>query len=146
LTSAAIAAEIGHDQLLAVTEASAPRDVGDAPPIQGDSVIGWVSRFVGLWFVAGGLVALVIDATKTIAASALTVTPFGGSISAALGPAALMSVQEFVQQRIETYVGNWLWDPVIQWFLLLPTWAMLGAAGFLLTYLGRRRRLSLTYA
>ena len=34
---------------------------------------------------------------------------------------------------------------MIQWILLLPTWVVLGAAGFLLTYLGRRRRAKAAY-
>ena len=40
-------------------------------------MIGFIARFVGLWLIAGALVALVIDGTKTIAASHLTVTPLG---------------------------------------------------------------------
>lgn len=108
-------------------------------------MIGFVSRFVGLWFVAGALVALVIDATKSIAASALSVTPLGQSLYS-LAPATLLSMQEFVQQRIEPAIGGWLWDPVIQWILLLPTWLVLGFLGFLLTYLGRRRRVRTAYA
>jgi hypothetical protein len=109
-------------------------------------VIGWISRFVGLWFIAGALVALVIDATKTIAASALAVTPLGSTIAVMLGPVALTSMQEFVQQKIEVHVGGWVWDPLIHWLLLVPTFVVLGAIGFLLAYLGRRRRLSLSYA
>lgn len=109
-------------------------------------MIGWFSRFVGLWFIAGALVALVIDATKTIAASALTVTPLGATIAAVFGPAALTSMQEFVQRKIEIQIGHWVWDPLIQWLLLVPSWIILGAMGFLLAYLGRRRRLSLSYA
>jgi hypothetical protein len=109
-------------------------------------VIGWFSRFVGLWLIAGALVALVIDATKTIAASALTVTPLGSTIAAVFGPAALTLMQQFVQQKIEVHIGGWLWDPFIQWLLLVPAWVILGAIGFLLAYLGRRRRLSLSYA
>jgi hypothetical protein len=51
-----------------------------------------------------------------------------------------------VQQQIEPTVGGWLWDPVIQWLLLSPTWAVFGIVGFVLTYLGRRRRTSVAYA
>lgn len=101
-------------------------------------MIGFLSRVVGLWFVAGGLVALVIDATKSIAASRLMVTPLGLTWSN-LNMASLMSVQEFVQRNIEPTLGHWLWDPTIQWILLLPTWIVLGGLGFLLTWLGRRR-------
>ena len=107
-------------------------------------MIGFLSRFLGLWLIAGALVALVIDATKTIAASALTVTPLLKAW-ADLNMASKVAAQQFIQQRIEAYIGHWLWDPVIQTLLLLPTWAVLGAAGFLLTYLGRRRRLKAAY-
>jgi hypothetical protein len=108
-------------------------------------MIGFVSRFVGIWFIAGALVALVIDAAKTIAASALTITPLGEAWST-LSLSSIMSVQTFVQQQIEPTVGGWLWDPVIQWLLLSPTWAVFGIIGFVLTYLGRRRRTSVAYA
>ncbi len=107
-------------------------------------MIGFFSRFVGLWLIAGALVALVVDATKTIAASTLTVTPVGLAWSS-INLASLLSVQRFVQQHVEAYVGHWLWDPLIQSILLLPTWAILGAAGFLLTWLGRRRRRKAAY-
>ncbi|HEY5082863.1 MAG TPA: hypothetical protein VII91_13270 [Bauldia sp.] len=108
-------------------------------------MLGFLPRFVGLWFVAGGLVALVVDAAKSIAASALTMTPLGAALHT-LAPATLLSAQAFVQQDVEPYLGHWIWDPVIQWILLLPTWAVLGFLGFLLTYLGRRRRLRVAYA
>ena len=104
-------------------------------------MIGFVSRFVGLWFVAGALVGLVIDAAKTIAASTVTVTPLGAALIS-LAPSALTATQAFVEQKI----GHWLWDTVIQWLLLLPAWAVLGVLGFLLTYLGRRRRARMAYA
>ncbi len=80
-----------------------------------------------------------IDATKSIAASSLAVTPLGQSW-ANVSQVSLMSAQQFVQRQLEAYVGHWLWDPVIQAILLLPTWAVLGALGFLLTYLGSRSR------
>ncbi|HVY21207.1 MAG TPA: hypothetical protein VHA70_14160 [Bauldia sp.] len=104
-------------------------------------MIGFVSRFVGMWFVAGALVAIVVDAAKSIGASALTMTPLGAALFT-LAPSSLVATQEFVQQKI----GGWVWDPLIQWILLLPTWAVLGAFGFLLTYLGRRRRVRIAYA
>ncbi len=107
-------------------------------------MIGFFSRFVGLWLIAGALVALVVDATKSIAASSLTVTPLGLAW-ASISPTSLMSVQQFVQRTIEAYVGHWLWDPVIQWLLLLPTWVILGVLGFLFTFLGRQRRRKAVY-
>ena len=108
-------------------------------------MIGFFSRFVGLWLIAGALVALVIDATKTIAASKFTVTALGEAW-ASIGMGSLMAAQEFVQQTLEPTVGRWLWDPLIQSILLLPAWVVLGAVGFLFTWLGRRRRIKVAYA
>jgi hypothetical protein len=138
LTARAIAVDTPRDYLDNV--------VGKAPFSPGTALgmIGFLLRFVGLWLTAGALVALVIDATKSIAGSSLTVTPLGLAW-ANLSQSSLMSTQQFVQQRIETYVGHWLWDPVIQSILLLPTWVVLGAIGLLLTYLGSRKRLRATY-
>lgn len=105
-------------------------------------MIKFLLRFVGLWLVAGALVALVIDATKSIAASSLILTPLGPAFDATFGPAVLASTAAFVEQE----VGHWLWNPVISSVLALPTWAVLGVLGFLLTYLGGRRRSRPRYA
>ena len=104
---------------------------------------GFLARTLALWLIAGALVALVIDGTKTIASSSLTVTSLGLAWFT-ISPATLLAAQEFVQRRIEAVIGHWLWDPLIQWILLLPTWAVLGAVGGGLAYLGRRRRLRTT--
>lgn len=108
-------------------------------------MIAFLARFIGLWMIAGALVALVIDGAKTIAASSLTVTPLGLAWFT-ISPASLMQTQEFVQRRVESFIGHWLWDPVIQWILMAPTWAVLGIVGAWLLYLGRPRRLDSAYA
>jgi hypothetical protein len=121
-------------------------DSGETPADPaGPSMIGFLSRFIGLWMVAGALVALVIDGTKTIAASALTMTPMGLAWYS-ISPASLMQTQEFVQRTIEAYIGHWLWDPIIQWVLMAPAWAVLGIIGGWLLYIGRRRRPQPAYA
>jgi hypothetical protein len=102
-------------------------------------MIALLARIAGLWLVAGAMVALVVDATRIIASSSFTLTPMGATWLA-LGPRSLESVQKFVEENIGAYIGQWLWDPVIQWVLMVPTWAALGALGFALTYLGGRRR------
>ena len=108
-------------------------------------MISFIARFVGLWLIAGALVALVIDGTKSIAASHLMVTPLGLAWYT-LSPTSLLSAQTFVQQKIEAYVGHWLWDPLIQWILMLPGWLVLGFIGAWLVYVGRRRTVSTAYA
>lgn len=102
-------------------------------------MIRFISRFVGLWLIAGALVALVIDATRSVAGSHLAITPLGVAWSN-ISMASLMGAQEFVQRSIEPTLGGWIWDPVIQTLLLLPTWIILGALGFLFTWLGSRHR------
>ena len=116
------------------------RHISDCQP--GSFMIRFLSRFVGLWLVAGALVALVIDATKSIAASELTVTPLGAAIDATLGAAVLKSTEAFVTHD----VGSWLWNPLIVWVLALPAWAVLGVLGFFVTYLGSRPRARPKYA
>ena len=59
---------------------------------------------------------------------------------------SLMQTQEFVQRTIEAYIGHWLWDPIIQWVLMAPAWAVLGIIGGWLLYVGRRRRAQPVYA
>jgi hypothetical protein len=108
-------------------------------------VIGFLARFLGLWLVAGGLVALVVDGTKSIAASALTLTPLGIAWFS-ISPSSLVASQEFVQRKVEAFTGHWLWDPLIQWILMLPAWAVFGGLGLWLVYAGRRRRLKPAYA
>jgi hypothetical protein len=98
----------------------------------------FLPRFVGLWFVAGALVAATLDAAKSIAASAVIMTPLGATLHA-LAPATLLAAQAFVQRSIEPHIGGWVWEPGIQSILLLPTWVVLGLIGFGFTYLGRRR-------
>ena len=102
-------------------------------------MIAFLARLLGLWLIAGALVALVVDGTKTIAASTLTMTPLGLSWYS-ISPGSLMRAQEFVQRQVEAYTGHWLWDPLIQWLLTAPTWAVIGALGLWLVYVGRRRR------
>ena len=105
-------------------------------------MIRFLSRFIGLWLVAGALVAFVIDAAKSIAASELTVTPLGPAIDATLGAAVLKSAETFVEQDM----ASWLWNPPVVWTLALPTWAVLGVLGFCFTYLGSRPRPRPKYA
>ena len=108
-------------------------------------MLSFASRFVGLWFIAGALAAVAIDAAKDLAESAVAFTPIGATL-AALVPGALPAAEDFVHRHIESYAGHWVWDPGAQWLLALPTWAVLGLIGFLFTWLGRRRRLRHAYA
>lgn len=93
-----------------------------------------IVRWLGLWLLAGAFVAFIVDGTKSIAASQITVTPLGQSWFE-LHPPSL----NLVQAVVERYVLPFLWDPVLVNILLLPGWAVLAAIGALLVYLGRKR-------
>jgi hypothetical protein len=96
-------------------------------------------RLLGLFAIAGAVVGLVIDGTKSIAASSLTVTPLGQAWFT-FDPDSLTALQAAIASHVETYVGPWVWSPVIEFLLTLPTWFVLGALGAFLLLVGRRRR------
>ena len=98
-------------------------------------MLSFLSRLVGILLVAVALVTAVIDGTKSIAASHLVTTPLGAHWFEFF-PESLNAAQAGVQR----HVAPWLWDPVIQSILLLPTWVVAGVLGALFVWLGTRRR------
>ncbi|MBZ0218083.1 MAG: hypothetical protein K8F25_16115 [Fimbriimonadaceae bacterium] len=94
----------------------------------------FVFRFLGLCLVAIAFIALVVDGTKSIAASTLYFTPLGeGWFS--LHPPSL----NLFQAIVERYTFPFIWDSIIIYLLLLPVWVVIAALGLLLLYIGRRR-------
>lgn len=90
----------------------------------------FLTRVFGLWLVGAAVVGVVIDGTKSIAADKLVVTALGETWFT-LSPSSLNQLQALVERNIHPI----LWDPVIQWILMLPNWAVIGALGFLLVWL-----------
>ncbi|MBB3932409.1 hypothetical protein GGR25_003467 [Kaistia hirudinis] len=93
-------------------------------------------RLAGLFALAGAVIALVVDGSKSIAASTLTYTPLGQAWFA-FDPDSLAAAQAAVASQIEVHVGSWVWYPVIQFFLSWPVWLVLAALGALLLIAGR---------
>lgn len=79
------------------------------------------------------LIAAVLDITRSIADSALVLTPLGIDWLR-LSPASL----NLTQSAILEYVHPLIWDPVIQTILQAPTWFVLGVLWLFLAWLGRR--------
>jgi hypothetical protein len=92
----------------------------------------FLSRFLGLWLLAGAFVALVIDGTRSIAASRIVLTSVGEAWSV-LHRASLEQFRAY----IENDYPAWVWDPVTLNLLLAPLWALLGVLGILFALLGR---------
>lgn len=94
-------------------------------------------RLLGYLVLALAFIAAVVDASKSVAAGKLALTPLGqawfdlhsGSLN-------------FIQALIQRYVAPVIWDPVIVSVLLLPGWAVFGLIALLFLFAGRRRRVS----
>ncbi len=93
------------------------------------------ARTIGLWLLAGSVVAAVVDGAKSIAAARIVLTSLGEAWvqvhRASLGLA---------QAAIERHVSPMLWDPVIAGLLLVPLSAILLVLASLFLALGKPPR------
>lgn len=94
-----------------------------------------LARFTGLWLLAISVVSAVIDASRSIADQAISITPLGQSWYG-LHRASL----NLVQAVIERYVRPEIWDPGITSLLHVPTFIFFGVLSLALLLLGRPRR------
>jgi hypothetical protein len=107
-----------------------------------DAMIRFLFRFVGLLILATAFVLLIYDGTRSIAANAVIVTKTGE-----LWFNIHQNSLQLLQPAIERYVGDWLWQSVIQPFILeQPAWLVLGVLATLLILLGRRKKPLIGYA
>lgn len=98
-------------------------------------MIRFFLRAVGLFVLAGGFVALLYDGTKSIAGSALAITPFA-DVWRQIHPDSLA----WTQAALERQAPPWAWDPVAVTVLTSPAALVLGVLGAVLMLLGRRKR------
>lgn len=95
-------------------------------------MIRFLFRFIGLWVLAGGFVALVLDGVRSIAASEIVTTPLGVTWLAT-SPDSLARFQSFV----ETNLSNAAWTNLVVPVLGAPLFAVLGVVGIALLLIGR---------
>ena len=98
-------------------------------------MLRFLCRWIGTLFVAVGIVAAVVDGTRSVAASELVMTPLGQSWYS-ISQSSLNAAQAAIQRHVHPAV----WDPVIQYILLTPTWVVACVLGLLFLVIGRRRR------
>lgn len=96
-------------------------------------MIRFLFRFLSTVALAVGVVMAVLDATRTVAASALVMTPLGMSW-AAISPDTLDRAKTFVTGSI----GAAMWDPVMTSVLALPGFAVFGALSLAFYVIGRK--------
>ena len=94
-----------------------------------------VLRLLGTWLLGIALILFIIDGTRSLAASALVMTPLGDTWLA-LHPQSLADVRLFLGSR---FFGPLL-ETVVTAILALPGWLVLGVPGAFIAWLGRTRR------
>ncbi|WP_092496615.1 hypothetical protein [Faunimonas pinastri] len=93
-------------------------------------MLRFISRFIGYWFLAGALVAAVMDGAKTIAANSLTLTPLA-DVAKLVAPTAFDTLHA---------ASAPFWAPLANAVLGCPAWLVLGVVGSLLILIGTLRR------
>ncbi len=96
-------------------------------------MIRFLFRLLSTVALAIGVVMAVLDATRTVAASAIVVTPLATSWDA-FSPGTLDQAEAFVTRM----PGAGLWDPVLTSVLALPGWIVFAALSLLFYAIGRK--------
>ena len=94
-------------------------------------------RLLAMLALAVAVVLAVLDATRTVAASKLVLTPLGASWQSGM-PGMLESTQTFVEQKLHSVV----WESFAATVLQAPGFAVFLVLAFLLYAIGRRPRQS----
>jgi hypothetical protein len=95
-------------------------------------MIRFLFRLLAMVVLAVAVVMAVLDATRTVAAGALVLTPLGSSWLA-ISPDTIGAAQAAIES-----VHPALWDPVTLSMLELPGFAVFAALALLLYAIGRR--------
>lgn len=96
-------------------------------------MIRFLFRLLAMIALSVAAIMAVLDATRSIAASALVTTPLGESWAETL-PDLLM----LAEQNVRHYIHPLAWDPVAPLVLGLPGFAVFGALALLFYAIGRR--------
>jgi hypothetical protein len=102
-------------------------------------MIRFVFRFIGLWILAAGFVALVRDGTKSIAGNAVFTTALSEDWTN-IHASSLQALEAAVARHVDPLVGGWVWDPVALGILSAPTFVALGVIGSIMILVGRRKK------
>ncbi len=92
-------------------------------------------RIIGTLLIACAVILLIIDGTKSLAASGLVFTPLSDTWGR-ISPQSLAGLRAFLDDRL---LGPVL-EVVVSAVLGLPGWAVIGVPGILLAWAGRSRR------
>ncbi len=93
-------------------------------------------RAIGLIALVMAVITGVNDVIRSVATSEIVIEPLG-SIWYAISPDTLILAQAAIQRNVHPF----LWDPVIRWILLQPSWVVFSVLSlfFYLISLHRKR-------
>jgi hypothetical protein len=110
--------------------------------VNGNVMIRFVFRFVGLVSLALGFLFLVHDGTKSIADQTMYISSVG-----ATWENIHQSSLSALQPTVERMAGPWTWHGVIEpYFLKQPVSLVLAIVGAILILLGRKKKPLIGYA
>ncbi len=92
-------------------------------------------RLLGTWLLGIALILLIIDGTRSLAASGMVITPLGETWNQ-LHAASLAETQNFLSSR---FFGPIL-EPVVNGLLGIAGWIVFAVPGGLFAWMGRTRR------
>ena len=95
----------------------------------------FIFRLAAMVSLSVSVIMAVLDATRSVAASALVMTPLNTSWLA-ISPDTRSAFESFVSDKINPL----LWDGAIAWVLNQPGFAVFAAVAFLLYAIGYRRQ------
>ncbi|QPC90914.1 hypothetical protein [Mesorhizobium sp. INR15] len=98
-------------------------------------MIRFVFRLAAMVALSISVIMAVLDATRTVAASALVLTPLNASWLA-VSPDTRAAFETFIRGKVNPL----LWDGGIAWVLNQPGFAVFAVLAFLLYALGYRRQ------
>ncbi|HWK69042.1 MAG TPA: hypothetical protein VNS34_29305 [Rhizobiaceae bacterium] len=96
-------------------------------------MLRFLFRLLATIALAIAVVMAVLDATRTVAASALVMTPLGESW-VSVSPDTLAAARQFTEARLHPL----LWDPVMTGIVRVPGFAVFGALALILYVIGHR--------
>ncbi|GAB4069767.1 hypothetical protein KHC28_24725 [Ancylobacter sonchi] len=94
-------------------------------------MIRFLLRFLGLWLLAGGFVALVLDGTRSIASSRVLYTPLGDAWAAVSATG--------LGRALDAELPAAGWESLATPLMQAPLAAVLVVIGLVLIVLGRKR-------
>ena len=95
-------------------------------------MIRFLFRLLAMVALSVAVIMAVLDATRSIAASGMVITPLGASWSA-VAPDSLALLQASAQRYLAV-----LWDPLMLWVLSLPGFVVFAVLALLFYAIGRK--------